>query len=339
MNKEPVPRMWMVRAGRNGVLAQEFESKSCVAFADEQVANLATIASKEQLEQHLRKCLPNLRPIQLRMAVGRCARFVLEMKERDRVITYDPDRRMYLVGTITSKCMHQPGTVPDLVHVRNVKWEGQVPRDELSVATRNSLGSIMSVFQINSDAAREVADRMEGKVPPFSEDSSSEDSLPVDELRKEAEENGRRFLEDMVASLDWEQMQELVAGVLRAMGFKTRVSNPGPDQGKDIMASPDGLGLSQPRIVVEVKHHKSAVDSKMIRSFLGGRRPGDNGMFVSTGGFTKDARYEAERANFPLALVTLEELVDLLLQHYPNVDAETRALVPVVPIYWPASAS
>ena len=47
-------------------------------------------------------------------------------------------------------------------------------------------------------------------------------------------------------------MQELVAGILRAMGLKTKISNKGPDRGKDIIASPDGLGLENPRIFVEV---------------------------------------------------------------------------------------
>jgi predicted Mrr-cat superfamily restriction endonuclease len=44
-------------------------------------------------------------------------------------------------------------------------------------------------------------------------------------------------------------MQELVAGILRAMGYKTLVSPAGADRGKDIIASPDGFGFEPPRIV------------------------------------------------------------------------------------------
>lgn len=54
-------------------------------------------------------------------------------------------------------------------------------------------------------------------------------------------------------------MQDLVAGLLRAMGYKTRVSPSGPDRGKDIVASPDGFGFESPRIVVEVKHRQGAI--------------------------------------------------------------------------------
>jgi restriction system protein len=84
--------------------------------------------------------------------------------------------------------------------------------------------------------------------------------------------------------------------------------------GKDIIASPDGLGLLEPRIIVQVKHKTSAVGAPDLRSFIGGLRGGHKGIYVSTGGFTKEARYEAERANVPLTLVNLDDLVELITQ-------------------------
>jgi restriction system protein len=132
------------------------------------------------------------------------------------------------------------------------------------------------------------------------------------------------------------ELQELVAGILRAMGYKTRVSPPGADRGVDIFASPDGLGLEEPRIFVEVKHRlKSTMGSTDLRSFIGGRKPADRCLYVSTGGFTKEARYEADRAAVPLTLVDLPALRELLLVHYDGVDAEARQLVPLTRVYWP----
>jgi restriction system protein len=131
-------------------------------------------------------------------------------------------------------------------------------------------------------------------------------------------------------------MQELVAGILRAMGYKTRISPVGPDQGKDIVASPDGLGFQQPRIVVEVKHRSAATGAQQIRGFLGGRHPDDRLLYVSTGGFSKDARYEAERSRIPLTLMDLEDLVKVLLENYEVVDILTKQLIPLRKVYWPA---
>ena len=76
--------------------------------------------------------------------------------------------------------------------------------------------------------------------------------------------------------------QEIVAAILRAMGYKTRVAGDGPDRGVDIFASPDGLGLQEPRIFVAVKHRNGQMGAPAIRSFLGGREPGDRCLYVST---------------------------------------------------------
>ena len=139
-----------------------------------------------------------------------------------------------------------------------------------------------------------------------------------------------------IVNLDWKDMQELVAGILRAMGYKTMISPSGPDRGKDIIASPDGLGLEDPKIVVEVKHRKnSTMGAPEIRSLLGGLRPNDKSLYVSTGGFSKEARYEAERANNSLTLVDLDLLTDLIIQYYDQFDSESRTLLPLRKLYWP----
>lgn len=76
--------------------------------------------------------------------------------------------------------------------------------------------------------------------------------------------------------------------------------------------------------------------SPEIRSFLGGRQVGDRCLYVSTGGFTKDARYEAERSTIPLTLIGLPYLRELLTQHYENLGPKGTTLVPLQKIYLPA---
>src|SRR5207248_1371129 len=111
------------------------------------------------------------------------------------------------------------------------------------------------------------------------------------------------------------QMQELLASILRAMGFKARVSPRGPDRGVDVFASPDGLGLQEPRIKAEVKHRGDAIGAPELRSFIGGLRPSDRALYLSTGGFKKDAKYEADRSNIPVTLIDLDGLAVLVEQN------------------------
>ena len=119
------------------------------------------------------------------------------------------------------------------------------------------------------------------------------------------------------------------------MGYRTRVSGPGPDRGVDVFASPDGLGLVEPRIFVEVKHRAEAVGAPLIRAFLGGRSQGDRCLYVSTGGFTAEARYEADRSSIPLRLITISDLRELLVSYYENLDSESRTLIPLRKVFLP----
>ena len=174
---------------------------------------------------------------------------------------------------------------------------------------------------------------LKGAPAPVAEDEAEE--ATVDPLAG-IEERARERIKDLIINLGWKDMQELVAGILRAMGYKTQVSPDGADRGKDIVASPDGFGFEHPRIVVEVKHRKGQMDSQEIRSFLGGRHKDDRGLYVSTGGFTKDAQYEADRASIPVAMWTLDHVVRALIEHYDATDAETKRIVPLKRLYWPA---
>jgi restriction system protein len=223
-----------------------------------------------------------------------------------------------------------------------VGWKYQVPRDLLRVDTRNTLGGIATLFKLGSEVAQDLhahqvsngAGRTNAQ--PVLPDAPQEEAAREAVLREEVGEKADEFIEDAINRLDWKQMQDLTAGILRAMGYRTSVSAPGSDRGVDIFASPDGLGLQEPRIFVEVKHRaETTMGADKIRAFLGGRKPGDRCLYVSTGSFTKEARYEAERATVATTLVDLQGLRRLLVDNYEKLDAETRALVPLKRIYWP----
>ncbi len=172
-------------------------------------------------------------------------------------------------------------------------------------------------------------------MPPPQATSDADEAEDEETLLKRYREEAFEIVKDRINKLDPEDMERLVAGLLRAMGYKTRLTDPGPDRGVDVLASPDGLGFESPRIVAEVKHRTSTIGSQDIRSFFGGRHGDDKGLHVSTGGFTKDARYEADRAKIPLMLMDLDGLVSALTEHYDSADSETRSLVPLRRIYWP----
>ena len=325
----------MVRAWRGGRFFDLFKDQSVIAIGWSDIGPLDSLKTREAIAERVAANWPEWHPQKVSMSAGQLYRFRHEMQSGDRVVTYDPGRRVYLLGTISGDYHFAPELDDDAMNARSVQWEGEVSRDLLSVATKNSLGAISTLFLLSQEAANDLERALKTQ-KPMAEAASEEVAAGESDLFKDVQDRSIEFIKDHVSRLDWDAMQQLVAGLLRAMGYKTQVSPSGPDRGKDIVASPDGFGFESPRIVVEVKHRSQAMGSQEIRSFLGGRHPEDKGLYVSTGGFTKDAYYEAERASIPITLMTLDDLVDALLEHYENLDIESKQLLPLKKLYWPA---
>ncbi|AIL61217.1 restriction endonuclease [Pseudomonas alkylphenolica] len=328
-------RMWMVR-GEGGSLYDSFREREVAAIGWAQLAPHAKLGiGRKQLMSLYQSIEPQMKQGTIVSGASQVWRFVNEIQNGDWVITYSPANRLYLVGTITGMAEHHPEWAEQgMALARKVQWQPlELSREKLGITTKNSLGSTLTVFEVPARAAEEVLAALKGGPVPEPDDVTDEAIAdPLADIESQAVER----IKDRVSEIDWDEMQHLVAGILRAMGYKTQVSPPGSDRGKDIVASPDGFGFENPRIVVEVKHRKGQMGSQDIRSFLGGRHKDDRGLYVSTGGFSKDALYEADRASIPLSLWTLDHVVRALIEHYDATDAETKRIVPLKRLYWPA---
>lgn len=132
------------------------------------------------------------------------------------------------------------------------------------------------------------------------------------------------------------EFQELVASLLRAMGYYVAwVAPPGKDGGIDILAWNDPLGARPPRIKVQVKRWSQNIDVSGLRSFMAVVGEDDVGIFVTTSGFTKDAWEEARKQERrKITLIDLERLFGLWVEHYPKLDDAARRRFPLQPIYF-----
>ena len=326
--------MWMVRAGENAYLFNEFRNKNVVVIGWNDVGDLSNVSTPEDIKRIVKEKYPEYKLGKLNITAGQLVKFRFKFKKGDYIITYDPENRIYLVGEITSDYEYNPKLL-EYFHVRRVKWLGEVSRDMLSTSTKNTLGAISTLFELSENAKEEILRVLEKKeeIPEGIESAEEE----METIKEDMIAKAHEFIKDKILALDWEEMEELVAGLLRSMGYKTMITPKGPDRGRDIYASPDGLGLEDPRIIVEVKHRSGQVGGKEMRSFIGGLRQGKKGLYVSTGGFSKDAKYEAERSNIPVTLIDLDMLAKLITQNYDNFDEEAKKLIPLIKIYWPTT--
>lgn len=148
---------------------------------------------------------------------------------------------------------------------------------------------------------------------------------------EEAEEQAWAEISQYLRAMNPYDFQELVADLLRAMAYHVSwVSPPGRDGGLDILAWPDALGTQLPRIKVQVKRQQQAVSVEGLRSFMALLGDDDVGLFVCTGGFTRDAETEARtQENRRITLIGLEKLFDLWDAHYDKLTDRARRRLPL----------
>ncbi|WP_242333339.1 restriction endonuclease [Anaeromyxobacter sp. SG66] len=162
----------------------------------------------------------------------------------------------------------------------------------------------------------------------------------VIESFEEAEEAAWRGIENLLQKMPPYDFQELVAGLIRAMGYHVDwIAPPGKDGGVDILAFTDPLGTKPPRVKVQVKRVDRKIDVADLRSFLAVLGEGDVGLFVNTGGFTRDAQDEARKQEKRrVSLLDMEKLFDLWVEHYGRLDESAKRRMPLKSVRFLAPA-
>jgi len=153
---------------------------------------------------------------------------------------------------------------------------------------------------------------------------------------EEAEERAWAEIWDYLQRIDPFELQHLVAGLLEAMGYHVSwIAPPGKDGGMDVLAWTDPLGTKPPRIKTQVKRRRDNIAVDELRSFMALLGEDDVGLFVTTGGFTKDAQDEARtQEKRKITLIDRQRLVELWIEYMDRIGEDARQLLPLRPIYF-----
>jgi len=136
--------MWLIRAGEGGWAIDAFREKGFVGIGFIDKEKVPDGISRDALVDRFRKLAPTSKEGTVKHAASQVRRFVFEVKVGDPVLTYDPERREYLVGEIISDYEWQKDDKHP--HIRRVKWTKHASRDALRVDTRNSLGTTLTIL-------------------------------------------------------------------------------------------------------------------------------------------------------------------------------------------------
>jgi restriction system protein len=175
----------------------------------------------------------------------------------------------------------------------------------------------------------EIEEINEGIVP----DIDQAQKATLEELEEQALTGLRQYL----INKNPYEFQDMVAALLRAMGYYTPFISPkGKDGGIDVIAYQDPLGAKSPRIKVQVKHKPdSNVPLSEIHSLTGLlNKDGDIGLFVTSGGFTSDSEKFARDSHIHVKLIDFEDFITLWQQFYDKLTDEEKNWLPLHPIYF-----
>lgn len=148
---------------------------------------------------------------------------------------------------------------------------------------------------------------------------------------EELEDRGHTGIQDFIRTKGPYEYQDMVAALLRAMGYYTPFIAPkGKDGGIDIVAYVDPLGAQTPRIKVQVKHKPDTpIPAADVRALLGVLKAGDIALFVTSGTFSSDARSTALNSKEYVRIIDGDEFIDMWQQYYDKMTDEDKNMLPL----------
>ena len=182
-------------------------------------------------------------------------------------------------------------------------------------------------MRIANKAYHEWKKEQLSKTDDPSDDPESVNSMNLDLL----ESNARESIKSYIAAKGPYEFQEIVAALLRAMGYHTPFIAPkGKDGGIDIIAYVDPLGAQTPRIKVQVKHKPDTViGAPDVRGLLGVMREGDIALFVTSGTFSPDAKTTATTSPKFVRLIDGNELIEMWQEYYDKMTDDDKNMLPL----------
>ena len=132
-----------------------------------------------------------------------------------------------------------------------------MPRSDFGQDLLYSLGAFMTVCRIKRNNAEDRIKAMLAGSPDPMLSTGKKPDIVEDELEVELFDI-ESYSQDQIRSLidakfKGHELTRLVTAILKAKGYQTYTSPPGPDGGVDIIAGGGAMGFDSPRLCVQVK--------------------------------------------------------------------------------------
>lgn len=259
---------------------------------------------------------------------GMLYRFLYEIQIGDYIVFPSKIDRMINIGKVEGDYQFVSDAV-EYVQQRKVRWLKHLPRIAFSQGALYEVGSALTLFAVKNypDEFLHALEKGFRKTPQEEDDSVGPTADDIIESTKDF------ILKEISRQLKGYDLEEFVADLLRAMGYRTTVSPRGGDSGIDITAYKDEL---PPRILVQVKSQDGDIKEATIQSLKGAMREGDYGLFITLSNYTKNAKKYLD--NTPIIRgINGTELVELVLKYYDSLSEQYRKMIPLKRVFIPVT--
>lgn len=326
--------MWLCRAGRYGEYENRFlEDGRIYCTWDNLELSISSFSKKQDLQQYF---IDHFQDVKTKTAMNWASQvypFGHEMKKGEIVVLPSKIKAVIHFGKITGDYVFDESATPPYCHYHTVDWYAvDIPRSAFDQDILYSFGAFMTICRIKQE------DRIKTQIKASQHGSTpgAATQPPVDTTSRDIEQDALGDITDLIIQkAKGHGLAQIVDAILRAKGFTTYMSPPGPDKGVDILASGGTLGFGSPKICVQVKSSDAPVD-RIVLDQLGGVMKNFNatyGLLVSWSGFKNSVISETAKQFFDIRLWTHKEVISEFLKHYDQMDEEIKEMIPLKRIW------
>lgn len=308
--------LYCVRA-EFGTYTKQFIDGNYVAIGWLPKNDLSNITSREELYPLYKKEYPNdTSNVVIGQQVGQIARFLLEMKTGDFVITPAQDTEFIYYGIVEANAYYfsDGSDGCPYLHRKKVKWHKEpIQRSQFSVPFQNTIRSSLTVFYISHKKN-------------FFTTIGKPELVPDSE--KKIEFDYYTSILNKILELDDQEFEILITHVLNALGFEgSEHKGKVGDGGVDATGELNVANMAKIKLFVQAKRYKlgSKINANVVKALRANIPAGGQGAFITTADYQKAAKEIAVEQGFPrIGLINGEQLVDILAEHWNDIPVEFR---------------
>lgn len=307
--------VWVVRADF-GKYTGDFVNGGYIAIGWIGNRDLSEIRNRDELYPIYREAHPDdTSNLVIGQQVGQIARFLLDIKAGDYVITPSTDTEWLHYGEVTDDPVYFWTENDDCPypHRRKIEWASRrIKRSEFSIPFQHTIRSSLTVFNVSH--GQEFLARV--GVQGVTIDGELEINDPDQVVLKQ------------ILELDSGEFEILVRDLLVAIGFEDpKVTGKPGDGGVDVIGELNVSNLAKIEVYVQAKRYKlgTKVKAKTVKELRQSIPHGGQGAFITTAAYQEKAEDVATETGFArIGLIDGHKLVDLLVEHWKSIPKDFR---------------